>query len=240
VIVAALYDVHGNLPALDAVLAEVPDDAMILAGGDIVSGPQPAETLARLRELGDRARFIRGNADREVVERSGEHGAPWVRDRLDHEALTFLGSLDHTVVLDVGGLGPTLFCHGSPRSDDELVTAVTSADRLGVLVAAVEQRTVVCGHTHHQFDRRAGETRVVNAGSVGIAYEGRPGAFWAMLGPDVDLRSTEYDAEETLAAAEQTGYPDVALLRTWLRDEIPTSTQVAEAFEQQALAQEAV
>jgi predicted phosphodiesterase len=238
VIVAALYDVHGNLPALDAVLAEVPDDAMILAGGDIVSGPQPAETLARLRSLGERVCFIRGNADREVVDGADHHSAPWVRERLDDRALGFLASLDHTVVLDVDGLGPTLFCHGSPRSDDELVTAVTSAERLGMLLADVEQRTVVCGHTHHQFDRRGGETRIVNAGSVGLAYEGRPGAFWALLGPEVRLRSTAYEVDATLEAAEAAGYPDFERLREWLRDEIPTASEVAEFFEQQALAGE--
>jgi predicted phosphodiesterase len=236
--VAALYDVHGNLAALDAVLANVPGDATILVGGDIVSGPEPPETLARLRALGDRVRFIRGNADREVVAGADDHSARWVRDRLDDEALDFLASLDHTVVLDVDGLGPTLFCHGSPRSDDELVTAVTSAERLAALVADVEQRTVVCGHTHHQFDRRSGETRVVNAGSVGIAYEGRPGAFWALLGPEVQLRDTEYDADATLNAAEEAGYPDLDLLREWLRDRIPTASEVAELFEQQALAGE--
>src|ERR671933_747963 len=115
--VAALYDVHGNLTALEAVLRDVPDECMVVVGGDFVSGPQPRETLAALRSLGHRACFIRGNADREVADGEDVHSALWVRERLDEEALEFLGSLDHTVVLDVDELGPTLFCHGSPRRD---------------------------------------------------------------------------------------------------------------------------
>jgi predicted phosphodiesterase len=234
--VAGLYDVHGNLPALEATLHEVPDDCMVLVGGDFVSGPQPRETLTALRSLGHRACFIRGNADREVVEGSSEHSAPWVRERLDREALEFVDSLDHRVVLDVDGLGPTLFCHGSPRRDDELITAITPPERLRELLAGVEERTIVCGHTHHQFELASDGRRLVNAGSVGIAYEGRPGAFWALFGPDVELRSTPYDVEATLAAADEAGFPETSSLRAWLRDEIPTAAEVAEFFERQATA----
>jgi predicted phosphodiesterase len=233
--VAALYDVHGNVPALEAVLTEVPGEAMVVVGGDFVSGPQPRETLAMLRSLGHRACFIRGNADREVADGEDVHSAPWVRERLDEEAIDFLASLDHRAVLDVDGLGPTLFCHGSPRRDDESITAVTAPERLRELVSGVEQRTVVCGHTHHQFDLDADGVRVVNAGSVGMAYEGRPGAFWALLGPDVELRNTGYDVDAALRAADETGYPEAESLRRWLRDEIPTAREVAEFFEQQAL-----
>jgi predicted phosphodiesterase len=233
--VAALYDVHANEPAVQAVLREVPDDCTVVVGGDFVSGPQPRETFAALRALGHRACFIRGNADREVAGGAEAHSAPWVRERLDEDALDFLASLEHTAVLDVDGLGPTLFCHGSPRRDDEMITAVTTPERLRELVAGVEQQTVVCGHTHHQFDRSVDGVRIVNAGSVGIAYEGRAGAFWGLLGPGVELRSTGYDVEATLAAAEKAEYPEVESLRQWLRDEIPASAEVAEFFERQAL-----
>ena len=231
---AALYDVHGNLLALEAVLAEVPADSMVVVGGDVVSGPMPAETLAALRELGHRACFIRGNADREVTAGSTEFHAGWVRDRLDPAELEFLEALDDTVVLDVDGLGPTLFCHASPRSDLESITMFTPDDRLRPMLAAVEQRTVVCGHTHRQFDRRLDGTRVVNAGSVGRPYEGRQGAFWVLLGPDVEHRRTGYDVDAMLDAAAAAGYPGADELRENQRDEMPDADEVAAFFERGA------
>ena len=235
--VAALYDVHGNAPALAAVLAEVPDDAMVVVGGDAVAGPMPVETLAALRELGHRACFIRGNADRDLAAGSMEHSAPWIRERLGEEDTDYLGMLDDTVALDVEGLGATLFCHGSPRSDEESITTFTSDERLRSILDGVEQRTIVCGHTHRQFDRRLGEWRIVNAGSVGRPYEGRTAAFWTMLGPDVEHRRTEYDVDAMLDSAAAAGYPTTDELRENLRDEIPPADEVSRFFEQQALEQ---
>jgi diadenosine tetraphosphatase ApaH/serine/threonine PP2A family protein phosphatase len=112
-------------------------------------------------------------------------------------------------VLEVDGLGPTLFCHGSPSSDEQIVTRSTPEPALRRLLAGVAERVVVCGHTHVQFDRRLGGTRIVNAGSVGMAYEGRPGAHWALLGPAVDLRRTPYDVEAAAARVRATSFPDV-------------------------------
>jgi putative phosphoesterase len=202
--VAALYDVHGNLPALDAVLAEVDAD-VILVGGDVAAGPWPAQTLERLRALGDRVRWIRGNADRELAQPSeaSEEGGPpaevlsWTRDRLKGGQLEFLGALALTETIDVDGVGRVLFCHATPRSDDELLTAISDDDRWHVALAAVDADVVVCGHTHVQFDRRVGDVRLVNAGSVGMPYEAEPGAYWLALGPDVRQRRTEYDTEGT-------------------------------------------
>lgn len=194
--VAALYDVHGNLPALEAVLADATSAAdLVLVGGDVAAGPFPRETLALLRDLGERAVFVRGNADRASVPGLGD------------DERSFLASLPLTVTLDVHGLGPTLFCHATPRSDEEIVTAITPDERLREVFGAVAENTVVCGHTHVQFDRRAGSVRVVNAGSVGMPYEGRPGAYWALLGPDVALRSTEYDVERAAERIRASGYP---------------------------------
>jgi predicted phosphodiesterase len=199
--VAALYDVHGNLPALDAVLAEVDAD-LILVGGDFVAGPWPAETCDRLRALGDRARFIRGNADREVVEPSGrgqgEGGPPpglmeFVRERLSAEQLAFLADLPETASIEADGLGSVLFCHATPRSDEELLTRISPDERWSAALAGVGEGIVVCGHTHVQFDRVVGDIRVVNAGSVGMPYEREPGAYWTMLGPGVDPRRTAYE-----------------------------------------------
>jgi len=212
--VAALYDVHGNLPALDAVLAEVEAD-LILVGGDFVAGPWPAETLERLRGLGERARFIRGNADRELIQVSGSEpqarkgGSPpgvidWIRGRLSQQQLGFLHSLPLTETVDVDGLGRVLFCHATPRSDDELLTRISPEERWQAALEGVDADVVVCGHTHMQFDRRVGDIRLVNAGSVGMPYEREPGAYWALFGPDVDLRRTEHEAGDI----EASGWPE--------------------------------
>ena len=223
--VAALYDIHANLPALDAVLGEADAADLIVVGGDFALGPMPAETVDRLRALGDRVRFIRGNADREV----GTQEA-WQREPFGEERLRFVAELPETVALEVDGLGRVLFCHGSPRSDEEIITAVTPEERLGRILAGVAEPVVVCGHTHHQFDRSVHGVRVVNAGSVGMPYEGRPGAFWAMLGPDVELRTTAYDLDAATAAIAATGYPGADELVDTLRNP-PGADEVARHFE---------
>jgi putative phosphoesterase len=227
--VAALCDVHGNLDALEAVLAELQGENVdgIVFGGDVAAGPRPGETLARIEELGDRALFVRGNADREPGE--------WVSERLSGKQRRFLAGLPDTQRVDVDGLGPTLFCHGSPRSDSEILTAVTTDERLREILTGVEERLVVCGHTHHQFDRVVDGVRVVNAGAVGMAYEGRPGAHWALLGPEVELRRTEYDYDAAAEAFRASGFPDGAAHAETLFGEPPSALEVAEHFERQAL-----
>jgi diadenosine tetraphosphatase ApaH/serine/threonine PP2A family protein phosphatase len=214
--VAAIYDVHGNLPALDAVLAEVEADTIVF-GGDLVWGPWPAETLRRARALGDRALFLRGNWERGVVERVDESAA-WVADRLTAEERELLASWPLTLTVHVDGLGETLFCHATPRSDEELVSHASSEARWRDVLADVTQRTVICGHTHIQFDHVAAGVRVVNPGSVGNPT-GAAAAYWASLGPDVALRRTAYDAAATSAAMRETGFPLSAfadeLLQPW-------------------------
>lgn len=206
--VAALYDVHGNLPALEAVLADVPADATIVLGGDVVAGPFPAETLALLRGLGGRALWLRGNGDRELA--PGEEGlapAPileWLRARLGEDDVAFLQGLPASLTLEADGLGPALFCHATPRNDLDIFTEQTPEERLAPLFAGVTAGTVVCGHTHTQFERTIAGRRVVNAGSVGMAYEDEPGAYWTLLGPGVERRRTPYDP----AALATSGYPD--------------------------------
>jgi len=205
--VAALYDVHGNLPALDAVLADVDAD-VILVGGDAVAGPWPAETLARLRGLEGDVHFIRGNADREIAEQTPGLAPPhlmeFVRSRLSAEEIDFLGSLPLTESIGVDGLGDVLFCHATPRNDEEIFTRISPDDRWRAALDGVEADVVVCGHTHIQFDRRIDDIRLINAGSVGMPYEHEPGAYWALLGPDVELRRTPY-APADIAAS---GWPD--------------------------------
>ena len=199
--VAALYDVHGNLPALDAVLADVERagaDA-ILVGGDVAAGPFPSETVERLRALGERVRWIRGNADRELAPDEEGNAPPelieWIRGRLSDEQVSFLRGLPEQQALDVDGLGRVLFVHATPRNDTEIFTAITPDERVAPALAGVEADLLVCGHTHVQFDRVVDGIRVVNAGSVGMAYEDEAGACWALLGPAVELRRTPYQLD---------------------------------------------
>jgi predicted phosphodiesterase len=195
-----LYDVHGNVPALDAVLADV-DAAgvdLIVWGGDVAAGPDPAGTIARMRERG--GRFVSGNADRQMVEDFDAGRRPSDTDdemmrvmlqavaKIDRADRDFLASFAPTVSVD--GM---LFCHGSPRSDEERITRATPTERLAPMLEGVAERVIVCGHTHQQFDLRCGDQRVLNAGSVGMPYEGTAAAFWLLLGPEPEMRRTEYD-----------------------------------------------
>jgi predicted phosphodiesterase len=187
--IAALYDIHGNIPALDAVLADVERAGvdLVVWGGDVAAGPLPAETLERMRAVGGRC--VMGNADRQMVEDS----------RLGPADREYLAAFEPTVSLDVDGLGPVLFCHGSPRSDEEMITRATPPERLAPMLDGVAERTIVCGHTHQQFDLRCGAQRVLNAGSVGMPYEGTAAAYWLLLGPGVQMRRTEYDVTAAVA-----------------------------------------
>ena len=214
--VAALYDIHGNLPALDAVLAEIDTERpdVLLVGGDVLWGAMQAETIERLRSIADGALFIRGNCEREVIGRhvSGDEQQDawtlWCADELSAAEAAFVASWPEATYLEIAGLGTALFCHGSPRSDEEIITSATSEPRLAAMLAGVTAPVVVCGHTHVQFDRRAAGHRVVNPGSVGMAYEGEPGvACWALLGPDVELRRTRFDVAGAAAAVRAKAMP---------------------------------
>ncbi len=239
--VAVLADIHGNLPALDAVLAEVErerPDAIVVAG-DVLPGPLPRETLDRLATLSPRPRFVMGNGDREVLEAfDGAPEAPetdrWAAARLDREHRDALAAYEATVTLEVDGLGPVVFCHGTPRSDTEMITILTPPERAAPMLDGVRERVIVGGHTHRQFDRELAGHRVVNAGSVGLPYEGAAAAFWALLGPDVELRRTEYDVDAALRELNATRMPMGAEL---LRDSLAEPTdpdEVARYFERRA------
>lgn len=216
--VAALSDIHGNLPALEAVLVEVvrEDPDLIVVCGDVASGPLPVESLDLLMSLTN-ARFLRGNADRGLVaafdgaarpERAGP--APdWCAAQLSREQRDFLASFPETVRLDIGGLGRVLFCHGSPRSDEEIMTALTPEARLHELIAGTEADVIVCGHTHMQFDRIVDGVRIVNPGSVGMPY-GEPGAHWAMFGPTIEFRRTAYDREAAALRIRASSWPEAS------------------------------
>jgi putative phosphoesterase len=217
--VVSVYDVHGNVPALESVLAEVvreePD--VVVVGGDVVYGPMPREALELLLELDAPTVFIRGNTDREVAGRYGtaqgldeedEAVLGWCADQLTDEQLAFLRRLPEQTTVDVDGLGLVLFCHGSPRSDEECITAGTSPGRLGEMLADVDDEVavVVCGHTHAQFARELDGRRIVNPGSVGHQF-GERGAYWATFGPDIELRRSAYEAERAAERLRAAGGP---------------------------------
>ena len=158
-------------------------DAQLVFGGDVGWGPLPVETVDRIWSLG--ALALRGNADRDL-------GDPWIEQQLGPERLVWLTTLPERLELEIEGLGRVLFCHGSPRSDEEMLLRTASEERLAEILAGVEADVVICGHTHMQFDRVVGDKRVVNAGSVGLPY-GATGAHWVELGPDVQHRRMPYD-----------------------------------------------
>ncbi len=233
--VAALADVHGNALALEAVLAELereqPD--LIVSCGDLTWGALPRETLALLEPWRDRARFVRGNSERELVERKlrDSEVARWqYRQHDDSELSDYVSSTLQHVVVDVGALGPTRFCHGSPRSDEECVTAETPDERVAEFTAGVEEACVVTAHTHMQYDRRVGETRLLNPGSVGLPYELEPGyAYWALLGPDVELRRTPYDLESAIEQMRAAGVPRFEQIEELMRTPPPQAEVIEHA-----------
>ena len=197
--VAALYDVHGNLPALEAVLADPRCAAadIVVSGGDVCAGPMPVECLALLQLRG--AVFVRGNADRELD--------GWPAARLDDDQRALLRSWPTSVALDCGGVEIT-FCHGSARSDEEILTTLTPDTEVDEACGGAP--FVVGGHTHVQFDRSAGRTRFVNAGSVGRPYEGRTAAFWLLLDDGIPrLTFTDYAVQGAVERMRATGYDDV-------------------------------
>lgn len=239
--IAAIYDVHGNLPALEAVLDEMSDAGVdrIVVGGDVVPGPMPRECVSALLSLPVPTRFIRGNGENDILALAGGemparvpeayHGVMrWVAGELPPDHLERMAEWPSTHRARVPDLGTVLFCHATPRDDNEIFTKRTPERRLAPALAGADAGVVVCGHTHMPFDRTVGDIRVVNAGSVGMPF-GEPGASWLLLGPDVDLRHTPYD----LAAADRriraTAFPqDFEVLAP------PTEEAMLAAFESAA------
>jgi predicted phosphodiesterase len=246
-VVAALYDVHGNAPALEAVLADraFARAEVVVVGGDVAAGPMPAEVLDRLAALDPPVRWVRGNADREVVDAfdrgdtdPGVHPPDDPAARADSFTAGRIARVHRDLLAtfeDVVRLDGTLYCHGSPRSDDEIITALTPTERLEPMLEGVEERLVVCGHTHHQFDLRAAGRRVVNAGAVGMPYEDRAGAFWLLVdGGEPEPRRTDYDIEAAVAAMRASGFPDVEDLILESLVKPVGSAWVAQYFESRA------
>ena len=231
--IAGLSDIHGNLPALEAVLAEVEAD-LIVVGGDVGAGPLVSECLALLAPLD--ARYVMGNGDRELIEPDPGDDAQaafleWCRDRLTAADRERLAAFEPVVRAD-----GVLFCHGSPRSDTEIITAVTPEERLAPMFEGVDEAVIVCGHTHHQFDRDVLGKRLLNSGSVGMPYEDEAAAYWLLLEDgEPELRRTDYDiaaATERLRGAGFDGIDELMLRESLL--EPVGSAFIARHFEELA------
>jgi putative phosphoesterase len=243
--VAAIADIHGNLPALEAVLQEVererPD--LIVSCGDVASGPMPSETIDLLRSLPG-ARFVRGNADRGLVDefdgRPSESPGPfaeWCAKQIDREQRDFLASFEPTVRVEgVDGVGVVLFCHAVPANDIDVMTTKTTLERMREILSDVDADLVVCGHTHMQFDRTVDRVRVVNAGSVGMTY-GMPGACWAMLGPGVRLRRVDYDREAAADRIRAKDWPSAASFARENVISVPSEEQAMRFMREQEVKQ---
>ena len=237
--VAVLSDIHGVLPALEAVLAE-PDVAaadLIALTGDLAAGPLPAETLDVLTGLGERALWIRGNADRELVEyRKGSRSSfpypisSWAAEQLRDDQLDLLAGLPLSATIEISGLGSVIFCHATPRDDEEVVLVDSRLGRWAEVFSGLDDSVgaVVCGHTHMPFARLVHRRLVVNPGSIGMPYGGA-GAHWAMLGPSVDLRVTEFNLDRACdRIVAESSYPDV---RPWAEYYVRSTASDAEALE---------
>ncbi len=241
--IAAFYDVHGNLPALEAVLAEVQREGVdqVVVGGDVVPGPMAAECLSLFQDLPWPVHYILGNGE---VDTLGLHrGEPlvrvppqfhdtmsWVLDKLSSEQVDELASWPRVHNMRVPGLGEVMFCHATPRDDNEIFTQITPEDRLRPIFEATGADVVICGHTHMQFERSVGGVQVLNAGSVGMPF-GESGAYWALIGPEgVALRCTKYDLRAATNLLETTGYPTDLNL-----EQPPSASDMLALFEGAAL-----
>jgi putative phosphoesterase len=240
--IAVLYDIHGNLPALRAVLAEVEHSGvdLVVFGGDVAAGPMPVETIDVLAAYSGPARFVRGNADRLMVEsfdgksKNSEGPDSWPASVLSRQHRDFLSKFEPSVEIAVDGLGAVVCCHAGLDSDEvPIITPGTPVEVVAAAVASAHGKLVVAGHTHMQFDRRVANGRMVNAGSVGKPYADLPGAYWALLGSEVEFRRTAYDFAAAAEAVRRTAIPQ---RDEWAADIIqpPTADEATTLFEKMA------
>jgi putative phosphoesterase len=243
--VAAIYDIHANLPALEAVLPEIrrAEVDRIVVGGDVFPGPMPRETIKSLLDLDIPVQFIQGNGDREVlaqmegIETDWYRAAPeswrepvhWTAQQLHPELKRLLAAWPKTLSIEIPGVGKVLFCHATPRNDTDCFTRLTPEDRLLPVFTGIDELIVVCGHTHMQFDRRVGEIRILNAGSVGMPF-GEPGAYWLLLGPGVQLRRTPYNLAKAAERIRDTRYPQAQDFAARNVMQPPSEQESLEAF----------
>jgi predicted phosphodiesterase len=239
--VAAIYDIHANLPALEAVLEEIREAKVdyLVVGGDVVPGPLPRETLMCLMDFRVPTQFIYGNGEVAVLEQMAgrnpsavpEQYRPiirWTAQQLPEYKRLFAG-WPKTIRVEIPVIGDVLFCHATPRSENEIFTRLTAEDRLLPVFEGLNAPVVVCGHTHMQFDRMIGRTRVVNAGSVGMPF-GESGADWLLLGPGIQLRHTSYDLTKAADRIRESDYPETGDFVARYLLQRPTEGEMLEAF----------
>ena len=220
--IAALYDIHGNLPALEAVLGDVRDEGfdLVVIGGDVAPGPMVGACLEAIRSAAVPWLGLRGNGDNDVLAaRCGPmpsrvpgtfHATiQWCADRLSDEDTGTIAGWMPTRALDLPGLGGIQFCHATLRDDNEIFTESTPEDRVAPAFDGVDAAVIVCGHTHIPFDRLVRGRRILNAGSVGMAFGDTAAQWLAVLDDDVEFRRTEYDLESAQARIDASGYPGV-------------------------------
>jgi putative phosphoesterase len=240
---AVIYDVHGNLPALEAVLEEIYRDGAehLVVGGDVLPGPMPRETLDRLHGLDMPVTFIRGNGDRVVLEclqgseitevpQQFRDVIRWTAQQLHGEHQEAVLRWPATCRASVPELGNVLFCHATPRNDFEIFTRKTPEERLAPMFEHVQADVVICGHTHMQFDRTVNGVRIVNAGSVGQPFCQPAGAYWLLLGPAVEFRRTSYDFDSAAERIRSTGYPQAEALAVRYVLDPPSEAETLELF----------
>ena len=239
-LLCVISDIHGNLPALEAVLTEVSTDPVdqIVCLGDVALGPQPAETLARVRAL--ECPVVMGNWDAWAVdgfpEGEGDLWATFVEQgewwaaKLSAEDAAFIRTFAPRVELELDGV-PILCFHGSPSSYDDMILAATPHEDIVRMFAGLPHPVMVGGHSHVQLVRVVEGTLLVNPGSVGLPFRGiplgqlqliSPWAEYALVRVDdgrvsVELRRTLYDVEEMLARTIESGVPHASWwAKTWV------------------------
>lgn len=249
-LLAVLSDIHGNLAALDAVLGELERERVdeLVCLGDVALGPEPEETVSRVRALG--CGVVMGNWDAWVLEgfppaqedpwrRFIEQGKWWAR-KLSTEDRAFLRTFVPRIELALDGV-PALCFHGSPFSHDEMILATTPHDELLRLLAGFDHPLMLAGHTHVQLVRVIEGKLLVNPGSVGLPFRGLPLGELQLISPwaeyalvqieggrlSVDLRRISYDVEQMLQRTIETGAPHAKWwAETWVRTGSPSgSTQ---------------
>jgi len=245
--IATLYDIHGNLPALEAVLSEVADSGAdrVVVGGDVMPGPMPSACLDLLKALEIPVDFIHGNGEREVLAtlrgepstslpESVQTAIKWTGEHLSPTQREFIAMWPSHARAHAEGLDAVFFCHATPENDTDIFTKDTPDRVLMPLFEDLNVELAVCGHTHMQFDRTVGEVRLVNSGSVGMPF-GDAGAHWALLGPDVEFRRTEYDLEAAADRIRRSDYPGAEAFADHNVLDRPSEEDMLAAFNQRGL-----